>query len=272
MKESFAQVYARSHPAEVANRLINYESTEILDFLASLEPITEAAVVARLNSAKAAALLKTMPHARVASLINNARHDDSLTIISYLPTARYPEIVEASAENVDNKESREIKARLYGYSAKSLGAIASPEFIAIEKGKMVSDVLLELDSIAMNQDLPVFVVEKSKLLGRLPLMPLVAKNNADLPVEKLMVESTSLAHTDNISSVLSTTFWGDYHVLPVVDKDQRLIGVVSRQQLESVSQASAETTFGIEEITSELASGYVMVCAHLLETLMGDRK
>jgi len=269
MKESLAQVYARSHPAEVANRLISYEPAEILEFLESLEPITEAAVVARLNSAKAAAVLTTMTHERVASLINSARHDDSLTIISYLPTARYPEIVEASAKK---KEHRQIKERLYGYSAKSLGAIASPEFIAIEKGKMVSDVLLELDSIAMGQDLPVFVVEQSKLLGRLPLMPLVAKNNADLPVEKLMIESASLTDKANISLVLSTTIWGDYHVLPVVDKDQRLIGVVSRQQLEAVSQTSTETTYGIEEITSELASGYVMVCAHLLETLVGDRK
>ncbi|MFT7090603.1 MAG: magnesium transporter [Candidatus Azotimanducaceae bacterium] len=266
MKESLTQAYARSHPAKVAARLGEYEPEEIVDFLNSLETITESSVVAKLNSAKAVAVLKAMSHEEVASLINDARHDDSLTIISYLPITRYSEIVEASVQ------SRAIKAKLYGYSAKSLGALASPEFIAIEKGKKVSDAWLELDSGSGDRDLPVFVVENCKLLGRLPLMPLMAKKNADLPVERMMIESESLDDNANISSVLSTTFWGDYHVLPVVDDDQRLIGVVSRQQLESVSQTTTETTIGIEQIMSELASAYIMVCAHLLDSLVGNRK
>lgn len=266
MKDSLAQVYARSHPAKAAARLGSYETSEVLEFLTSLDATSEAAVVARLGSAKAVSVLNAMAPQKIASLIEKANHADSLAIISYLRPARYPELVESA------KNSKQLKQRLYGYSAKSVGAIASPDFISIEKGKLVSAARNEFDAIAVDQDLPVFVVQDNKLLGRLPVMLLLLKKNSDLPVEELMVESEVLSDRAATSSVIDPGLWSDYQVLPVVDKSERLIGVVSRQQLSAVNQETVEANVGIEEITKELASSYIMVCSHLLDALVGVRK
>ena len=263
MKETLAQIYARSHPGKVAAKLASYEPKDVIEFLSSLAPAVEASVVAKLSSAKAITVLATMTHGKVASLVNEASHDDSLTLISYLPTSRYAEIAAASTQ------SRQIKERLYGYSAKSLGAMASPDFIAVEKGQLVSELLQELQSQLTRTDLPLFVVEDNCLLGRLPLLPLLSAANAELPVEKLMLETATLNDNANASSVLAPDFWTDGNVLPIVDRGQRLIGVVSRQQLEALSLEPVAEGVSVEEIATELSSGYLLVCSNLLDALVG---
>lgn len=266
MKDSLAQVYARSHPAKVAARLLDYEAADMLEFLASLDSVSEAAVIAKLSSAKAVEVLNAMPSEKVAMLVDEASHDDSLTIISYLQPTRYAELVESAVN------SKQLKQRLYGYSSKSLGALASPDFISIEKGKLISQARVELESVSASKDLPLFVVQDNKLLGRLPMLLLLQNGKADLPVEELMIESVSLLDRAATSAVMSEQLWGDHSILPVVDKADRLTGVVSRQQLALVNQTSVETSVGIEQVTKELASGYLMVCSHLLDVLVGGRK
>lgn len=266
MKQSLVEVYARSRPGLVATSLAGYQLDELIEFLSSLETDVAASVLSRLSSAKAISVLTAMSHEQVGILIDAANHDDELRIISYLPTMRYPEIVEAAAQ------ADEIKAKLYGYSEGSLGAIASPEFIAIEKGKSVAEARKELDFENAKVDVPVFVVHENKLLGRLPLIPLLSRSRKGLPVEKLMIDSEWLSGSANVQVALTTTQWGENSVLPVVDGHQCLIGVVSRQQLEVAGELSELPVFGAEQIISELASGYFMTCAGLLDVLVGGRK
>lgn len=267
MSTPLAQAYAESHPQQVAQQLDQFPATEVMEFLYSLEPRVMAPVIRHLSTNKTKSILQSMDAKTIATLLSNADHDDSLIIISCLANERYQEIIDASADEAG------LRARLYGYSSLSVGAFANPQFITAKKGQLVSGLIKEFESELESQDIPIFIVENGFLLGQLPTFKLFTTKHYEENVENLMEQIQPLRATTNISTALNANQWLDHHTLPVVDKNNILIGVVTRKHLQhTTTHQSTNTPLGVDEIAAQLAVGYFDTCANLLNILVREPK
>ncbi len=146
---------------------------------------------------------------------------------------------------------RKIALELLGYPKGSVGRRMTPYYVAIEDRWLVADVLTHLRRVGKDHERPtlnqLYVVDGSgRLLDWLRLQ-VVVTSDPGTPVAGLLEGSNlSLRATDDQEAAVSAFKKYDVTVLPVVDTNNVLLGVVTVDDVLDV--AEAETTEDIQKI------------------------
>jgi Mg/Co/Ni transporter MgtE len=153
----------------------------------------------------------------------------------------------------------------------SAGACVDTNVIAVLPSSTVRDAV---DRVRL-ADIPadrVFAVDGQRhLLGWVPLDALI-RAHAELRLEALMNQATSrLSVNAPLTGVRADPGWQSASVLPVVDRDNRLVGLLTRELLERALQR-ANTAANHSPATSEslpvmLVHGYWQTISGILEAL-----
>ncbi len=264
MPDPIIEEFARAHPGDVARLLGNKDISELVEFLATVAPTTAARIMSRLSSLPLGAALGAMPPGQIGNLLKHSSHEDSLTLIAHLPNGRYTEIIEASEHDSD------IASRLYSFAEQTLGAVAGPDFIAIRSGKLVANAREEL-SAKDPSDVPVYITSESgELLGRLPALVLLPGPRDSIEVDRLMVKAHPLPDGMALAASLDARQWQSASVLPVIDAENRLLGTVSRIEIERLAVDSIEPShLSLEAIASSMTIGFFTASQDLLNLVFG---
>lgn len=265
MTDPLVEACCRKHADHVAGLLRRQSVEEIRAFLSELPADTASRVLARLESHQMSACLSSMEAPGLARIIAHAGHEDSVEIIAHLSNKRYDELVSAA-------DGDALATRLYAFSKRTLGAIASPGFVRVKSGRQCAEVRQDLSDGEYKRDAPLYLVdERGTLLGTVPLLAVIADRNAQLAVDKLARPAHPLSDRMTVGAALEAREWTRATVLPVVDGNQRLIGTVSRQQLLRLTQREGGTGYSLEQLTGDLAAEYLKTCASLMELLLQGR-
>ncbi len=265
LSDPLVLAFTASRPTEVAVLLANRNLGELSAFIAQLPVKTAAALAARLPSWQLTGLLDTLEPALVAGLLVAASADESVALVSHLHESRYRAVIEAAPEG-----QRAGLYQLLEFPAHTLASLVSTEFIRVPEDTVCRVFCDQLSESADTRPYPVLVVDAAgHYLGMLSLRAAYARKNRGRQVGQVADKLEPLSGLTDAASALRSPLWAEHPEMPVVDNRKRILGVVSRAVLERVAGEAKPGEFSLEQVVTELASGYLSTCGRVLESLLG---
>lgn len=182
-------------------------------------------------------LLHALGNEQVAAILNEIAPDDRTALLEELPAAATQKLL-----NLLSPEERKIASELLGYPKHSIGRRMTPEYVAIQKGWTVADVLGYLRKQGDKRDVigQLYVVdEKAVLVDLVRLRNLVVADPATPVTELLENQFHALHATDHEETAVGAFKKYDVTMLPVTNSQGVLVGVVTVDDVLDLAERQA---------------------------------
>src|SRR6202008_3141583 len=189
-------------------------------------------------------LVHALGNEQVAAILNEMPPDDRTALLEELPSAATLKLLDLLSP-----AERKIAASLLGYPKDSIGRRMTPEYVAIQQAWTVNDVLAHLRKVGRDRESfnQLYVVDdKGRLVDSVRLRNLVVTELSTPVVELLEHQSPALRATDDQETAVAAFRKYDRTILPVVDSNDVLVGVVTVDDVLDV--AEKEATEDIQKI------------------------
>jgi magnesium transporter len=229
--------------------LCGFPPPDVAEIFVDLKAADEAICLRMLPRGLAAEVFEYLPlkdqeevlHAlgseEVSQILNDLAPDDRTRLLEELPATATQKLL-----NLLNPEERKIATQLLGYPKSSIGRRMRPEYVAIQQNWTVSEVLAHLRSEegkreVMNQ---LYVVDaKGRLVDFVPLRNVVVAAPQTSVLELLLNQQIFLRATDDQETAVVAFKKYDVTILPVVDSQDVLLGVVTVDDILDVAEKEA---------------------------------
>lgn len=220
-------LFKKLHSADIAsilNHLTNRERLIIFNVLYEKDQEKAAEVLSELDPEDAAQILKELPIKQISEIFQLIASDDIAPILQQLPE----EMQTAVLEEMEEKPSEEVKELLL-YDEETAGRIMSTNFYALNQNTNVSDAItaMQLEGDVESAFYLYVVDDEGHLVGVVSLRQLLfARPNTKL--KEIMNKEVIAVRTDTDQEDVARTV-ADYNLvaIPVVDQDNKLVGVVT---------------------------------------------
>ena len=227
----------RLGPAEWADLVPRLDTGEIAVLLQWLPDIEIAQLLEELDPADAAAILRTLSRPEAADLLEAMDPDDAADVVEELPDAE-AELILVQMEPAEEAELRE----LLTYPPESAGGLMTPAFVSIGPDLRANQAIAALRRVAEEAETVnyVYVIDAAeKLLGVLSLHNLVL-TRPETPVRDLMApDIVRVRATADQETAARLLIDHNLLALPVVDDDDRLLGIITQDDVADVLEEEA---------------------------------
>lgn len=235
--QTLRQLFRRTHPHDTAESLSELRDGEIWKILRLLEPPDGAAVLAHMDPERQVRVLAGRGFGDVARLLEAMTPDDRTDLAQQLPIdVRRRVLSEMRAE-----KRREVEG-LGVHGADTAGGLMSTEVGALRADLTVGQAVEQLRAMAEQREELYYnyiVDAAGRLLGIVSLRDLLL-NPADRKLAEIMSPEVITASVDeDVEDVARKIYEYDLIALPVVDKDNRLVGVVTVDDVMDVTEEEA---------------------------------
>lgn len=169
-------------------------------------------------------LINAFSDKELEELMGELYMDDTVDLIEEMPA----NVVKRILKQTDPKMRGKIN-ELLNYPEDSAGSIMTIEFADLRPDMTASEALKRIRETGIDKETIdiCYVIEKRRLLGLVSLRTLVLADGNSL-VSDIMDENVIYANTlDDIEVVADMFAKYDLTALPVVDKEQRLVGIIT---------------------------------------------
>lgn len=239
-----------AHQARLlAGRMLDDDALELLEDLSGRELAhlfaflgedTLGALLARLDHRDAAGILTRMSATQAADILEAIGPDDATDIVQVIG-ASDPDSVENILVAMEPDEAAEIR-ELLPYGEETAGGLMTPEFVAVFPELRADETVAALRQVADEIDHVqyVYVIDRDeKLLGALSLHRLVL-SAPDTPVGDLMsTEAWSVRADEDQEVAARIVTERSLLALPVVDDEGRLLGIITRDDIDEIIEDEA---------------------------------
>ncbi len=184
------------------------------------------------------ALIAKFKRSEFLDVVDKMSPDDRARLFDELPA----KVVRQLIEQLSPAE-REATALLMGYPPDTAGRMMTTEYVALKESMTAADALERIRQVAHTTETIyyIYVTDASRrLTGILSLRDLVTAQPEHL-IGDIMIRETVYVHTDTDQEEVARTIQRyDFVAVPVVDRDQRLVGIVTVDDVMDVVEA--ETT------------------------------
>ncbi|MGC8968220.1 MAG: magnesium transporter [Thermus sp.] len=209
--------------------------------LLTLLPKDKAAeVFANLPPEAQAEYLKTLPPWRVRELLEELSLDDLADALQAVEEED-PGLARKLKEALDPETRAEVE-ELTRYEEDEAGGLMTPEYVAVREGMTVEEVLRFLRRAAPDAETIYYlyvVDEKGRLKGVLSLRDLIVADPRTKVAEILNPKVVYVRTDTDQEEVARLMADYDFTVLPVVDEEGRLVGIVTVDDVLDVLEAEA---------------------------------
>ena len=237
-----AQALARSMFERDALALLeDLTGPELSRLFAILGDEVLAELLARLDERDAARILSRMSTAQAADILEEIDPDDATDIIAEFE----PAVAEGLLIEMEPDEAAEIRD-LMAYPPQSAGGIMTPAYVAILPDLRADQAVVALRRVAEEAETVNYVYvcdRETHLLGVLSLHALVL-TGPSTPVRDLMIRNpicVDVLADQEIAARLLTEY--DLLALPVTDDDNRLLGIITADDVLDVFEEEATEDF-----------------------------
>jgi len=244
------------HPATIAEVLDEFTPDEIWKVLSQAPIRDQAAVFEYFPLEKQVELAQGAGQPQMARLIEQMSHDDRVTLLRRLQ----PRVADGLLRLVDDADRKDIKAMMV-FPEGTVGAIMTTDYAWLPAHLRAGEALDRLRLIAPNSETiyVIYVLEETtrKLLGVVSLRDLIV-NPRQTPIRDLMeTEVVTLKATDDRERAAQELARYDFLALPVVDDDQRLVGIVTHDDVIDVVVEEATEAVHRAGGVGPMAEGYL---------------
>ena len=170
-------------------------------------------------------LLRSFTDAQAIEMVNELAPDDRVRLLDELPASVARKILAALSP-----EEREMTNLLMGYGAQTAGRIMTPEYVRLPKGLTAAEALekVKRDAAGKETIYNVFITDdKKKLEGAISLRDLLVAEPGD-KIETIMKKANVTVSTDTDQEEVARLLKNlDWLAIPVVDSENRLVGIVT---------------------------------------------
>jgi CBS domain-containing protein len=219
---------ARLHPAEIADLVEAAPRGQGDEIFAAIhhDPDLEADVFEELADEQQIEFAEDKDDDGVAALLSRMETDDAADLIAQFDDERRARILEL----LPIVQRRRLRT-LLGYEPMTAGGLMSPEFVIVNTHATVAEALDRVRRATAPSDALawIFVIgTHRRYKGAVSLPDLVrAHDDADSLITDLITHRTSLPPDAEIDEVLRTMTDYDLTVVPVLDTEERPIGVIT---------------------------------------------
>ena len=237
--ESYLEEISASDSVLAVTRLDSEDQSNLLTML----PAESAAhLLEELPDSESAAIVKRLPIEDAAGILDEVSSDVQADILGRLPEEEADAILDEMSP-ADADDAR----RLLQYGPQTAGGLMISEYLSYTSNLKVDDVFEDLrvnaDKYRAYDVQYAYVISSDDwLIGVLRLRDMLLADRTK-PLADLMIQEPSKVDVDESLDGL-TTFFDRYHFLgvPVVDGDQRLIGVLRQSDVREAAAESADRT------------------------------
>jgi magnesium transporter len=267
MSEAF-EADVRIEPAEQLERLVEagdvdalnnfyYQSSsgELARAISLLDEEQQSRLFKLLDAEIAADLVEELSHTQAADILEELEPREAAAIIDEMPSDEQADLLgtldvddaRAILEQMDPEEAQDAR-RLAAYDPETAGGLMISEYLVYPHDMLVEQVLADLranvEKIREYDVQYLYVVnhEQGELIGTVRLKDLVL-SPGKVPITSIRIDEVQSVRVDADLDQLETFFDRyDYFAAPVVDEQQRLVGVVRRAYVEEALGDRTEET------------------------------
>lgn len=199
------------------------------------------ALLSELEPIEAAQILRTFSHPRAADLLESMPPDDATDVIDELPRDQAEQIL-IQMEPADAAEIR----TLLSFPPDSAGGIMNPGFVSISPTLRASQAIAALQRVSEEAATLYYVYvvdDEDHLLGVLSLHRLVL-TSPNTPIRDLMVTDPIRVRADEDQEIAARLLVDrNFLALPVVDAENRLVGIITQDDVADVLEDEATEDF-----------------------------
>ena len=229
------------NPADI-NDVIDELSDEKSVLVYRLLPKELAAeVFVEMDSDKQEYLINIFSDSQLKDVLDELYYDDTADIIEEMPANVVKRILKVASPDV-----RKAVNDLLKYPDNSAGSIMTTEFVRLRKSYTVEESLDFIRSVGVNKETiyTCYVTdEKNHLIGIVTAKDLLLSERSEIIgeiMEDNVISVNTLADTENIALMFGKY---DFLALPVVDKEDRLVGIITVDDAIDVMQEETEEDF-----------------------------
>ncbi len=235
--ENIKRLIPKLRPAELVEILAYLHRSDQMRFLALLFEVQMAGPTLReLPGELSKELLNEFSEETISEIIKRLSPDDAVDLLGYLPKERQEQIL-----NKLNEKERWILERLRLYDEDTAGGRMTTEYIAFQQEMTTADAIDQLREKHQQSDLLyIYVIDEfNHLTGILPLRKLVFASS-EITIRNLMVPDPVRIQPEtpqeDVAKLVSNF---DLLAVPVVDEDNKLLGVVTFDDIMNVIEEEA---------------------------------
>ncbi|MDR0818774.1 MAG: magnesium transporter [Oscillospiraceae bacterium] len=196
---------------------------------------------AYLSSEIQEAIIKGISDREVGDLVNELYTDDAADMIEELPA----NVVKRVMRNVDS-DTRDLINRFLQYPENSAGSIMTAEFVDLKKNMTVAESFARIRKIGEDKETlyTMYVVDGNrKLEGVIEARDLLLSDHSAVIDEIMHTNIISVNTHDDQEKVSELFSRYDLLAIPVVDMEQRLVGIVTVDDIIDVMEQEATEDF-----------------------------
>ena len=217
-------VLHRIEPADIAELFEEIPQEQLSVIFRLLPKETAAAVFVEMDTAMQELLIGSFTDRELREILNEMYLDDTVDVIEEMPAS----VVTRILKNSDS-ETRAAINTVLAYPKDSAGSIMTTECIRLHPTMTVSDAFAHIRRVGTDSETiyTCYVTDNRKLIGVISVQTMLLAD-PDLPVSSIMTTNVIAVSThDDKENVVSLLARYDFLAIPVVDKENRLVGIIT---------------------------------------------
>ncbi len=184
-----------------------------------------AEVFAELDSDLQERLINSFTDVELKSVVDELFMDDTVDVIEEMPSNVVKRILRAVSDN-----DRKIINEMLNYPEDSAGSIMTTEFVDLKEDMTVAQAFEKIKKIGLKKETVYncYVLDKNrKLVGVIDLKDLLVSERDELVKNLIDTDIVAVKTIDDREEVAKAFDKYGYVAMPVVDKEERLVGIVT---------------------------------------------
>ena len=191
-------------------------------------------------------LIRSFSDTELASVLNELYVDDAVDLVEEMPA----NVVKRILATADPELRRSIN-ELLQYPEDSAGSIMTTEFVSLRPHMTAADALASIRRTGMDKETvnTCYVMDDRRhLIGVVTLRQIVMAHDEDTMEELMDRNVISVSTLEDQETVAHMFALYDYFVIPVVDKENRLVGIVTVD--DAIDVMEEETTEDVSKMAA----------------------
>ncbi len=238
----FTDLIDEMNPVDVAEYIETLSDDRLITVFRLLKKDTAAEIFAELGSASREKIILATTDRDLAVIIDELFVDDAVDMLEELPAGMVKRILRSV-----KPETRALVNKFLSYPEGSAGSVMTAEYIDLKKAMTVSEAVARIRKTGVNKETvyTAFIIDSArKLEGIVSLKDLLFADENDLVGNIMTTDILHARTTDDREAVAGMISKYDLLSLPIVDKEDRLVGIVTVD--DAIDVISEEATEDIE--------------------------
>ncbi len=218
-------ILTQINPADIALLFDEFESEQRILFFRLLPKEEAAETFVELDGDTQEALIHAFSDTELREVLDELYLDDTVDIIEEMPAT----LVKKILKNTDSETRASINT-LLKYPEDSAGSIMTPEFVDLKKDNTVEDAFKRIRRTGVDKETiyTCYVTDKSRHLIGVTTVKELLLHDYDDKIEEFMETNVIYIYThDDQESAANLLSKYDFLALPVVDMEERLVGIIT---------------------------------------------